>query len=1288
MLKVSLLLLILTLELAVVNGYNLTGNFSKINESINGFWKSSKYVEYKNGKYLFNPEYTIGWIKDFYPEADISDEGIARIFYESQYYFEKAREDYEYCEELFGFREDNSAYIKLKKSALIGASQSTLEHIYESSGNEVLRKYAEFSVGREIRTKKEGNKTKKYFYYYVKTNKGVVESISLDMLDSDDFYIKMFPLYIAKPELFFVSIDLKKSWDSCKDYSFHMETAFENLDNSIIGEVQNANDEVLEMYSLYNELDYYGFCDESYSGEGKELCINTENFLYSVENGLDSEYYKIGKGIEEYEDGNLSGALEAIRKAEEIKTRRINLSLEIDRIKKEAMERIEAGDYIIKEKISKIEEIDEDLEKNGLLQIDIGFSENGISSRIKSIKEEYVELREKFEKIKEEIEKVDEWKLSKEHGWLAKSEEIIRNNIREVDDVYYEYKDEMRKAEESVLAFREMVVEAINELKEKGVDVEYEEKMIEEGDERELLKDKFSYYKEAWISAYAKLVSFETGEYDAYEKMKTIVEQLLKKAEEDEIDVAVEKEMFERYKADSNLSRALSGLREIRRSVIAKAELKYAELQLMRDEIEGYIERAKGGLDYIRDELAVYEAGIVRNGIINYEKGIGKLKELMKKYREILEKINKMREKVSTLESYSISNFEYVEDEEEELSVVIRIHNPNPFVLENKVVEVFVPFEPEKALEWNECKAKVLINNIEPYETKVLEFSRKLRPVEINYNKNKVYGENGKAYIDEGISIKSRVCAEGIILEKEYKKISGDGFLLVGKNKVIGKITPGYYYLEGERVKESGYEINKRNVKMENGILSYELAIEPYEDFDHIDLNIPEEAEIITGKRILRKGNILRVYDIDENTIINVSQRIEDEEGEAEKIIEYLNSTNLTEEERETLEEILDENTSNLEELIELKDSVEERMDELEKSRKYLISLREEMNKEIEELETGIECSNKTNTSEMLELYEERVEELMNYLEKLGEGDPDVIYSIKQNYDKRWLEKTHKSIVSRIMKEFAAKYKEYKKIGVYDEQIEEYAEKINELFNYYSMDPENAENICRIFTNEEEIKKRLRDLKENKEIIEKENEEKIEEEMEKASNKLENYRMNYIELEEMMKQSTKEPEKIKKEIERIKEKLESGKLNTRTGIEKIKSLEKDIEYYLDKMRVFAETEYQMAMLEYEKNKNKINEEERKIIEEALKKVSNHIKNKEYGKAARISRNIISNIESVNRGNEWVDKNTIILILLGAVLGFFYIKDKYPELFWKKEKKLRKLSRGISLKKRVEENEED
>jgi len=388
-------------------------------------------------------------------------------------------------------------------------------------------------------------------------------------------------------------------------------------------------------------------------------------------------------------------------------------------------------------------------------------------------------------------------------------------------------------------------------------------RLFDLGDSASSLGDKFEYYMRAESYAWQALEEQEVITTET-EDLILQVEDLIRRAEMDGINVATEEMLLSNFETEKD-SRDISGdLKSLIASILEKADIEYGYLIDERSELLENITASEACGDDLRGVMENAEQGIISGGTIDYLNGIGRLKSLDEAYDEIAAELV-LCENTIIVNSLIISQSLYVEkikiDEPVSASLTLLITNPTHYSAENLVLEL--PLEADMQLlysditEGEEHVGNVLVegnslvltlNELGPYWTRSISFEKDAvfaRTINSEINAEGI--GDGKARVEE-------ITEFAVDADNVYLDLSGD--YEVVSATVDGKSTNtvlerGDHTLVVTYVADDAYKVNRSDINAFqvglNTQLTYKISVLPAIDIDTLPLTIDIEYGNVSG---------------------------------------------------------------------------------------------------------------------------------------------------------------------------------------------------------------------------------------------------------------------------------------------------------------------------------------------------------------------------------------------------------------------------------------------------------
>lgn len=386
--------------------------------------------------------------------------------------------------------------------------------------------------------------------------------------------------------------------------------------------------------------------------------------------------------------------------------------------------------------------------------------------------------------------------------------------------------------------------------------------LFNRGESAATLGEKFDYYARAESYAWQLLeeqhmVTTET------EELLLQVEDLLRRAEIDGINVASEQAMLDSVADDSGSRDISPELRAIMASVLEKADIKYGYLLDVRSELLTNISRSEGCGDDLGRTLENAENGIISGSSIDYMNGIGRLKTLDSDYQDISEELSICENSIianSLIISQSLNIGKVKIDEPVNAKLLVLISNPTYYSGEGVVVHVpmqaDIPLLYSDITEGRETVSSVIVqgndlmltlDEVKPYWTRSIRFEKDaVFASTVNVDRTAEGIGDGKVRVEEARTF--RLDADDVYLELPSGEVmnaeidgrSADSMLDSGEHTLsVVYVTDDAYTLERSEIEAADVGLNAR--------LSYKVSILPSMDIDTLPIVLDMEYGNVSG---------------------------------------------------------------------------------------------------------------------------------------------------------------------------------------------------------------------------------------------------------------------------------------------------------------------------------------------------------------------------------------------------------------------------------------------------------
>lgn len=388
------------------------------------------------------------------------------------------------------------------------------------------------------------------------------------------------------------------------------------------------------------------------------------------------------------------------------------------------------------------------------------------------------------------------------------------------------------------------------------------ENLFNRGESASTLGEKYDYYARAESYAW-QILEDQHIITEESEELFYQVEDLIRRAEIDEINVASEEATMELLQSEMESRDISPDLRSVIASILNKAELKYGHLEDVREELLANISRSGSCGSDLKAMMDGVESGIISGSAIDYMNGIGRLKTLESDYEELSGELAICENNIianSLIVSQSL-NIEKVKiDEEVNARLLVLISNPTYY--SGEMVVLRIPLQAGMQLlysdisEGEESVANVLVDG----NTLVLTLSE-VGPYwtrSVNFEKNAVFADTvnvdrtaeglGDGKVKVGETRTFTLDADGVYLDLSPGEVLSAE--IDGKSTDV-MLDRGEHTLEISYVSDDAYETNKSEIDAAkvglNTQVNYKISVIPSMDIDSLPLNIDIEYGNVSG---------------------------------------------------------------------------------------------------------------------------------------------------------------------------------------------------------------------------------------------------------------------------------------------------------------------------------------------------------------------------------------------------------------------------------------------------------
>ena len=675
-----------------------------------------------------------------------------------------------------------------------------------------------------------------------------------------------------------MAIEIKeKSFSECGDYGTYWRETMDGAENILVMSNKQYQSGFTAAQSTFASAKDAGICDDDFTGAAKEECKEAEllmNDLVSGSNNKINNFVDVFKaeGLKYVPDmtgyANITNIiwLDGIPKAEQVK----NLS---ETSMKKAEEGYSKLMFATEAKIGSEKQRMKDLENERITLITDAKYSSDSSGTITKRYEEMIILD----------------KSGNSHyanaffAYSSKYPDYLKNSINEMKLAYAQYEkaeteaksilddakniSDMQKAEAEaeIKDFEKKLGAAVPGSSAKAL-YESAQENLQNGDSAKRVGDKFDFYLQA--AADARMAKTKQGQTSA--ELESTVEaefkrtsEIISNAKKDGIDTYFEESELKLMKGTISdwMENELVKLQD---AVLDKVRIKYVYLEGKRTELLGKISLGSGKLDDLKTDMAKAEAGVMENGKIDFETGVGKLSGLAKQYQYVEGVIEKEMKTIATngLKKYVSYEFDEIGlDTPVNISTLVFLHNPYNF--EAKGVQISIPIAID--LKENEItdgaefvdstvyvdgKLILQLKRIDAYGNQKIKFIKQAIIASMLERKISTTGNpDGTADSEEKITLNAEYDVSGVHVPEYFTSWTIDG--KDGSGRKTGKLTKGTHVLIGKYKTENAFEFSQADYRAIgvglNNEVSYDLLVVPKMNIDSASLVLSEDDNGISG---------------------------------------------------------------------------------------------------------------------------------------------------------------------------------------------------------------------------------------------------------------------------------------------------------------------------------------------------------------------------------------------------------------------------------------------------------
>ncbi|MEW6528656.1 MAG: hypothetical protein AB1391_02090 [Candidatus Micrarchaeota archaeon] len=453
-----------------------------------------------------------------------------------------------------------------------------------------------------------------------------------------------------------------------------------------------------------------------------------------------------------------------------------------------------------------------------------------------------------------------------------------------------------------------------------------------DGKNADRIGDKFERYASAIKNAKSAYLILPENEKDT--NWTSIVscseaENLMTRANKDEIDTIRERALYSILTKNNNVSELISGCDNIKERIIDSAKYKYSELDGLMNEISRFIALCGSDCEDLKSELKAKQHGIAINGALVYPDCIGSLKELQDSLIDIKNDVVKNIKSLVGNHLFVRKTFfadHAVLDRATNVRLEITVANTVEYPGENLRVDIETPIEFSledavygandlRGVVYLNGKLSIYIKSINASERKMFIFEKDNVLLKTNKITKKAFGEED--YSARIIENRDVVCTNDITnfyIDEKWGMLLIDGGPVALDNGFVRK-----YISKGEHKFEARYSVVDAYSKQITGNTStkageriyykYMIELAPKIDMEYVQIFAPmasnnyiKEKKVITvtGEKIntveSTTGFVIKIFGLLQNkpASLEINYYVDNSSEYAKEEIDKLEKLNLS----------------------------------------------------------------------------------------------------------------------------------------------------------------------------------------------------------------------------------------------------------------------------------------------------------------------------------------------------------------------------------------------------------
>jgi len=886
-------------------------------------------------------------------------------------------------------------------------------------------------------------------------------------------------------------IELVDCKNAICDYSKNAETYADlwksTMDNAIdaLEKSLDAADESIEAtMATYAEMQRLGICDEDYSWEPRNACLNI-SYAVSVIESKDSEVnYGKYNLLLDYES-NISDEvwndvpdMSLYYPAMELVWADDGIVATFDSLNEQGQTAISDAENIYKTMKSETDSLkkpfDTEFGKLENQRLDL-ITESVLleeieGARMATIAERYAQL----EKEKEDAENAYDDAVN---AYSAKTQSYLKyatDDISLAKTMYADLGDKavllLEDTEEMVESLKADAEEKINDARAEAESLGITNRQLEEaeaelaaGNSARYLGEKYVHYARA--DELAETASGDWTLSDAAEIQSLIYEldDLIERAGDDGLNVAGEKGELDLLKKNTGSEDILIRLDALKQGILAKAKTVYGDLETTRALLLEKLMLADA--EDLLDDMRRAEAGIVVNGRIDYENGLGKLSGLRAAYGEIEDEVEAEPEidnaavSKSMVTDVSLVIGKVRIDEPTDVSLNIIFKNTRDYWGED--VEVAVPLPGDfgfdyfditegadevTGLKMERNTLYVVLGFVDSYDMKSITFAKSQVLARMRSRSSSATGlGDGSARVGESITF-------DLSVNDAYVEVpwAGASDIRIDDLAADRPLSKGVHTITAGRVEDDAYSEQRSGATASTSgtetTVKYSITITPHMDLDSVPVFAEiEESDYITKVDILcsvscteesvPQGRYVELFNLEEDrgATVDVSYTVSELDDYVAGELGRLEGASYEPEVIALLDEAkhlaaLGDYEGALLKIEETKKKISETDKEKSKLVKKHSELVRDLNAELRDLEAALSKANEIDVGNysLLDRFGTRKDELEALLAEADISSSSLVSEIQdtidelERVDKNWLKKQVSAFKTDAMKQLNA----------------------------------------------------------------------------------------------------------------------------------------------------------------------------------------------------------------------------------------------------------------------------